>query len=259
MKKKTKKVLSVIFVILLLILLFSGYKLFTMMHEYVNSRRVYNSLSSQYVVEKAKDEQQPVPEDAHEEGFTEFSPITVDFDALKADAPDIIGWIYCKDTIINYPVVQADDNDYYLHRFADGTYNPGGSIFADFRCRPFEGQNTVLYGHHMNDGSMFASICGYNTQVYYDSHPFLYLNTPEHNYKLEVFSAYITRPDSRSYTIDFFGTDEYTAFLNKITSDSVISTGVSVTENDRIVTLSTCTYEYDDARFVVHCKLTEIG
>lgn len=85
-------------------------------------------------------------------------------------------YLYGEDTVINYPIVQAEDNDYYLHRNYDRTYNVSGSIFVEAENRPgFLDCDTILYGHHMNDGSMFAGIDNWGKQAYYEAHPVLWL------------------------------------------------------------------------------------
>ena len=116
----------------------------------------------------------------------------------------------------------------------------------------------MIYGHHMNDGSMFASICNYGKQEYYDAHPVMYLNTPTQNYRVELFTGFITSADSSVYTFFFNSDAEYGAFLEKMKGFSDFDCDVEVGPEDRIITLSTCTYEYDNARYVVMGKLVPI-
>lgn len=261
-KKVKNKTLTTVLIILGVVFLgvfaFSGYKLYSILHGYAVAKAEYNNMSSQFVSEQAaapeeaKSEEEKVP--------VEYSPINVNFDALKEQCKDIVGWIYCKDTVIDYPVVQGIDNDYYLHRFMDGSYNANGTIFLDFAGnRDLSCRNNIIYGHHMNDGSMFASLTNYSKQEYYEEHPVMYLNTPDCDYKLEIFSAYITPYDSYTYTYAFTDESVYAAYLNQVKAWSLIETDVDVTDEDRIVTLSTCTYEYENARFVVQAKLVPIG
>ena len=176
-----------------------------------------------------------------------------------ADYPDAIGWIYGPNTPIDYGIVEAKDNDYYLHRFYDGSYSAGGSLFADCNgARDFSDQNTIIYGHHMNDGTKFASIMGYREVGYYEKHPVLYISTPSMNYRVEVFSAYLTDADSDTYTFRFDNSSSYAAWLQRMLKQSDFKTDVKLTTNDRVVTLSTCSYEYTDARYVVLGKLVPI-
>ena len=109
-------------------------------------------------------------------------PIQVDFDALFAKSQDIIGWLYCPDTPINYPVVQAADNEYYLHRLLDDRNNSGGTLFVDYRnSSDLSDWNSIIYGHNMRNDSMFGSLTDYKSQSYFDAHPEIFLLTPERN------------------------------------------------------------------------------
>ena len=259
MKKQTRILLTVLCLVFLCVFAFSGYKLYSIMHEYNAAKRMYNGLSGEFVSQTEKEQAPAQTQAPEEEQPREVSPINVDFDALLAQSEDVVGWLYCADTVINYPVVQGEDNDFYLYRFIDGTYNGSGSLFVDYSCTgDFSGKNTVIYGHHMQNGTMLASICNYGKQEYYDAHPVLYLNTPTQNYRVELFTGFITSADSSVYTFFFNSDEEYGAFLEKMKGFSDFDCDVEVGPEDRIITLSTCTYEYDNARYVVMGKLVPI-
>ena len=259
MKKSVKILLTVLCLIFVGIFAFSGYKLYSIIHEYKVAENKYNDLSSQFV---NSDRKKPDSEQSEEDKLAneETSPIDVDFDALREQCADVVGWIYSEDTVINYPMVIAEDNFYYLRRMIDGNYNSSGTLFLDcLNEGDFSSKNTLIYGHNMRDGSMFASIRNYDKQEYYDAHPKLYINTPDGNYRVEIFSGYITDADSDTYTIGFGSDEEYQAYLDKMVSQSAFTSDVKPTSADRIVTLSTCTYEYSDARFVVQGRLVPIN
>jgi len=260
MNRSLKLALTALALVLVSIFLFSAYKLYDIINGYKTAEASYNDMSNNYVSELTPS---PVPESAPEhavpESVVEASPINVDFPSLLASCQDIVGWIYSPDTVINYPVVISTDNAYYLHRLTNGSSNSNGSIFVDYRCaRDFSDKNTIIYGHHMNDGSMFASLVNYKNQAYYDAHPVMYLNTPNGNYKVEVFSAYVTSHTGSAYTMAFADEDTFVAFAAKMKTFSEVNTDVSVGYGDRIICLSTCTYEYNEARFVVFGKLVPI-
>ena len=259
-KNKYNKALRIVLILLCVVFFcifsFSGYKLFSTLHEYKVAEKTYNKISSNFVSPKKDD---PKPED-HKNEITESSPIEVDFPALREQGPDVVGWIYSEDTVINYPVVQAEDNFYYLHRFIDGVYNASGSLFLDCTCNgDFTGRNTVLYGHNMNDGSMFHSLLEYKNQDYYNEHPVMYLNTPTQNYKIEIFSAYVTDHESETYKMFFDSDEDFSRHLDDWRVQSLVSTNVALSTEDRVITLSTCTYDYYNARFVVQGKLTPVN
>ncbi len=178
-------------------------------------------------------------------------PIEVDFEVLKAECPDIVGWIYSKGTPINYPVVQSDDNEYYLHRLPDGSYNSSGSLFMDFRClSDVTDTNTIIYGHNMGNGSMFASLLGYEEQSYYEEHPVIWYLTPERAYKLELVAGFVTPSDSSTYDI-YNSEQELMDHLQYAVEESTFRSGVDLQEVRRVMTLSTCTYDYAIARYVI--------
>lgn len=246
---------------------FSGWKLWEIYHTNQEGRSFYQELAGRAVLQR-EPEPTPIPEGQKLEqpGQLEQSEqpqidigISVDFDALREINPDLVGWIYCPDTAINYPVVQGEDNDYYLTHLLDGTTNRNGTIFADAKnSSGFVDQNTILYGHHMKSGAMFAALEGYREQTYYDQHPVLYLLTPEEDYQLQVFSAYVTSATDEVYTIQFDDEENFQRWLGRQETRSDMNSDVSVTGADRVITLSTCAYDFYDARYVVLAKLVPI-
>lgn len=180
----------------------------------------------------------------------------VDFPALLEENPDTVGWLYSPDTPIHYPVVQGTDNDFYLHHLFDGSAGRCGCIFLDAgNAGDFSDFHSVLYGHHMRDGSMFKSLKGYQDQSYYESHPTLLLLTPEHRYTLEVFAAYVADVDEDAWRLDFADAAQRRAWLEERQRRSVLTTDCHPRPRDRVLTLSTCSYERKNVRFVVHTLL----
>ena len=172
---------------------------------------------------------------------------------------DICGWLYCPDTVISYPVVQAEDNSFYLHRDIDLNYSSYGTLFTEaMSARDFDNDNSIIYGHHMKDGGMFALLVNYAKKDFYEKHPVFYLNTPEMNYRVEVFAAFLTDMYSDAYNNSFDSDEEMQAWLDAAKEQSAIETDVEVVPGDRVLTLSTCTYEYDTARYVVMGKMIPI-
>lgn len=283
MKSSTRVLLILLLILLLGVFIFCGIQLYGIYKDYYDGRKANNSFAElavsmnpdyhETVVEFPMTTLVPVNGDSQDptshrptsepdrpDTPGERSPITVDFPALFEINEDIKAWLYSPDTIINYAVVQGDDNSYYLHRLADKSYNPGGSLFIDYRCADdFSGKNTIIYGHHMGDGSMLASIVEYRNQEYYDAHPVMYLNTPEGNYRLDIVTGFITYFDSRAYLYDFESRTEFDEWFALMRSYSDFVSEVEVGSDDRLVTLSTCTYEYDNARYVLMAKLVPIN
>ncbi len=176
----------------------------------------------------------------------------VNFEALRTQNEDVVGWIYGPGTTINYPIVQGEDNIYYLTHMFNGKENKCGSIFMDsLNETDFSNTNSIIHGHHMRNGSMFASLTKYGSQSYYDTHPVLWLTTPEESYQVEIFAGFVTDVDSDAWQIEFATKEEYKAWLDQMVGNSVFESDVKPEAEDRILTLATCSYEYDDARFVV--------
>ena len=183
----------------------------------------------------------------------------INFKALQEVNPDVIGWIYSPDTTINYPVVQGDDNAYYLKHLADGTENRNGCPFLDVQNRPdFTDDISIIYGHHMQNGTMFACVSWYEDQSYYDEHPVMYLMTPEAAYRIELFSGYITTMDSSAYMQNFGSIRDQTDWLKEVSSRSDFKANLEISAHDRVITLSTCAYRFENARYVLHGKLVEL-
>lgn len=188
------------------------------------------------------------------------APIQVDFDTLRKTNQDVVAWLYSPDTPINYPVVQAPDNEYYLHRRLDGSYDYAGTLFMDFRnSADFSDWNTIIYGHNMRNDSMFGTLTDYKKESYFESHSEIYLLTPEHDYTIKVLAGYATKSDSEVYNKINPDTEEREAlFRNWL--DAVSCAEEDYPEaDDQLITLSTCSYEYRDARYVLVGLLKEIG
>lgn len=235
--------LNVITVCLIGIILVSGYKIGKTMWEYQVAKSAYTKISEKTAKVDPK----------------QFTGV-VDWKALKKVNPDVQGWLYQKGTVINYPVVQGTDNDTYLHTRFDKQWSGGGTLFVDCRMeKDFKGFNSIIYGHHMKDGSMFRSIRGYTKEDgYYDKHKTLELATPHGNYHLVVFSAFITKAtDEDTYKMTYDEAEKQ-AYIDRAWERSelpITRDSVDVTKNDRLVTLSTCAYDYEEARYIVMCKM----
>ena len=246
-----KKFICILLILALLAVL--GYCLWQIVgitDEYQAGEQVYEELE-QYIV---MPETVPVETtDTEENVEAETAPVQiqwpeVDFEALAQVNSDIVGWIYVPGTVINYPVVQGADNEYYLKHLFNGKTNSSGCIYLDCGAEgDFASMNSVLHGHHMKNGSMFAGICKYKDQSYFDEHPTAMLLTPDGNYQVEFFSGYVCEVTADAWDYDF---DE--AWLDKRIRSSYFDAEVTPTMDDRILTLSTCCYDFKDARFVLH-------
>lgn len=240
-KKKGSWLYRIIIVVLLGVMIFSAYNIGKILWEYHKGTSAYEEIQQIAMTEGAEEARGKI-----------------DFDALKKKNKDVRAWLYSAGTPIDYPVVQGPDNQYYLYRMFNGEYNGKGSLFIDYRCeKPFRDFNTIIYGHRMKDGSMFHELIEYRDAGYYREHRTMELTTPKKDYQVEIFAVVTIPADSPLYQCSFSGSADRQAYLDQVLSASEIDTGVSVSPGDKIVMLSTCTYEYDDARLVVYGRLIE--
>lgn len=186
-------------------------------------------------------------------------PICVDFATLKESIPDLVGWIYGEDTAISYPVVQGENNAFYLSHMADGRSNSSGAIFMDVRNQAHTPlSNEILYGHHMKNGSMFAGLLRYKKQSYYETHPSFYYITEEKSYRLEILRAGVTTGTSDIFRSAFRTKLDRAEYEKEWAHINVLTPVFDEVPDAPLMTLSTCSYEMADARFVVQGQLIEI-
>jgi len=192
-------------------------------------------------------------------GPSDIAPISVNFKKLHKVNPDVVGWIYCEGTAIDYPVLMGKDNDQYLHTDYKGEYNMNGSIFVDADNTPgFTDSNTIIYGHHMANGSMFAGLEKWGDQEYYEEHPIIWLITPAKVYQIVLFSGHHTASTSSMYDIITHPGAQMDAFLSEALEKSEFEADVTLNRRARYVMLSTCAYLFDGDRYVLHGYLVTV-
>ena len=169
---------------------------------------------------------------------------------------DYRGWIKIDNTNINYPIVQGKDNSFYLDKDINKNYLSSGSIFMNYLNHGFNDENTVLFGHHMRNKTMFAQLKKYKEkEFFYGDNDIVIEVENDKVLKYKVFSAYVTDSKDNYIKTNFDDKDQYKQFLEDIKNKSQYKSDIDVNENDKIITLSTCSYEFNDARMVVHGKL----
>lgn len=180
------------------------------------------------------------------------------FEELQKINEDIVGWVSIEDTKVNYPILQAADNDYYLERNFEHSNTKAGSIFMDYRndVKEFE-PNVVVYGHRMKDNSMFNSLEDFLDEDFFYDHGTIQYDTLYDSYDAVVFSAYSTTTDFNYIETDFDNPLEYLTLLSKMQDESKFEKEIEFDIDDQIITLSTCDYMLDpnEGRLVVHAKL----
>ena len=172
------------------------------------------------------------------------------------DNADYRGWIKVENTNIDYPILQGNDNEYYLDKDINKEYLASGSIFMSYLNNGFNDENTVLFGHNMRNGTMFGQLKKYKeSDFFYGNNDIDIELSNGDNLKYKVFSVYITNVEDNYIKTKFDNKDEYKDFLERIKNKSIYKSEVDLNEDDKIITLSSCSYEFDDARIVVHGKL----
>lgn len=177
---------------------------------------------------------------------------------------DMVGWIKIEGTHINYPVVQSamGNESYYLYRNFDKKENIRGCIFAKEACDIFEpSTNITLFGHNMQDGSMFASVGNYRDRKYWEEHDTIVFDTIYEHHVYKIFAAFRTSAfDNQGFEYQNFidgDESEFNAFIDTCKSLSYYDTGITPTYGDKLICLSTCEYSIQNGRICVAAVMVE--
>jgi sortase B len=187
------------------------------------------------------------------------------FTSLYEENPDIVGWLSIEGTKIDYPVMQNEDDEYYLHRNFYGEEDKYGCLYVRNSADVFTpGTNIIIYGHNMKDGSMFGTLKNYQRKDYYKEHPTISFDTlyEERTYQIiAVFYSQVYNTDDKVFKYyQFYQADtkeEFDNFYNNIKALSLYDTGIDAKYSDTFITLSTCSYQVEDGRFVVVAKKSD--
>ncbi len=254
-RKRSRVIPAVIVVVCVIVAIICIWRLVSIFREYRQAVNEYDDLT-EYAKENG---------DAGT-GKKDVCPITVDFDALKEINEDVVAWIYIPDTEINYPVVQGEDNEYYLNHTFEGTENSSGAIFMDAACsEDFTLENTILYGHNMRNGAMFGTLkriydVDYNDDADYSEHPVVWILTPDAVMEYEIFAGRelsVIEEEERieeeksAYMISFSQEEKFAEWKETQKNASSFETDTKTPVKKPVITLSTCTSRSEDGRFIV--------
>ena len=203
----------------------------------------------------------PTPNPHAEELLQALSMVEIDFPAWQSLNSDVKAWIHNQSISVDHPILDAPDNEYYLTRDLDLSYKAMGSIFFDFRNNTdISDPNTIIYGHNFDNGLMFSNLVWYKSQQFYEQNPFYYLYTPEQVYRVDIAAGIVISETDITYLdVDFQSDMEFRSLIQKIKENSVIETEIELSPRDRLVTLYTCTNDWQGQRFVVIGKITLLG
>ncbi|RKO61050.1 class B sortase [Caldibacillus debilis] len=231
------------------IMFFSSYQIISILYDYYANRQVLAEI--QEVYQESRD-----GEDSQEGG--DMKGIRSSFTELLRINPDIVGWIEIPGTDISYPVLQAENNEFYLTRNYKKEKSRAGSIFMDYRNDVKDlKRNVILYGHRMKDDSMFGQLDKYLSEPFFRRHRTIYFDTLYESYDAEVFAVYKTTTDFYYIDTDFSTDEEYLSFVRRLLDRSVYKTGLAIGPDDPVLTLSTCDYTFPGGkgRLVIHARL----
>ena len=235
--KKLDPVMLVCLIIGVALIIFAIVKLIMIGLEYQVSENEYKDIANTYV-EVKKDVSISDVNDTEEDTIEWYELATVD--------------VMFENEDISYPVLHASDNDYYLHRTIEKTEAKAGSIFVDCgNTSDFEDAHTIIYGHNMKNLSMFGRLRYYRTDKdYYDDHQYFQLFVDGAVYRYQIYAYKVVEDGAYIYQLYFDGGEDFAEFANKIGSQSSRDTGIEIGQDDKVITMSTCTGN-DEERFVV--------
>ena len=245
-EKKTNKkniIFVIIYIILFCALVYYGSKIYNWYRENNNNKQIAKRISNVVTV-------------VQNDNFEEKEKYKIDFDALEEQNDETVAWIKVNNTNVEYPIVKAENNSFYLDHSFDKSYNSAGWIFADYRNN-FDGtdKNIVVYGHNRRDGSMFASLKDALSPEWYenDENMDILFDTKNENSTYKIFSIYQIEEEDYYIKTDFDDEIEFQNFIDTIAKRSVKDFEVEVTGEDSILTLSTCANN-NKYRVVIHAK-----
>ena len=174
---------------------------------------------------------------------------------LKAINKDYKMWIQVEGTSINYPVVQGADNEYYLNHDFNNNINSSGSIFIDYKNDIKEDKNIIVYGHNMKNKTMFQPLINFKEKQFFEKNKYIILTVNNKEYKYEIFSSYLIDANVDELKISFSSNEDFLNYIKQIKEKSLYNRNLNIKNDDKIITLSTCSYETKSTRIAVCGKL----
>jgi len=238
--------------VLAVIIIYSAYQLWDINRGYAQAEQLHRRLL----------EHMPTPQTSASSASSDsYAALAVNQSIidLQEKYPDAIGWLTIPNTLINYPFVQGNDNDYYLHLDLDKNQSKAGTIFMDYRnSEDLSDFNNIIFGHNMRNGSMFGTLQNFNDQDFFDNNRTGTIFLANKTYEI-VFMAYaVIKPnDIVIYSTMQTADADKLSFFEYVKSIARYYRDIEVTEGSRIVTLSTCSYEFNNARMVLIGKITD--
>ena len=244
MDKHRKKlfVIDAFILLLTVFLLFSGYKTYDVFKEFHDAEQEYEEIQQIVISDSNMTE-------------NEESKKMVDFEKLREINPEVVGWIRFEEpSVIDYPIVQGEDNEKYLTTTFEGEENGAGCIYMDTdNAGDFSDKNTFIYGHHKRNGQMFGSLVKYQDEEFFNNHPYFDIYTLDGcKNTYQIFAITVVNSTSDSYKKVYVNEEEYLNYINMVKEISLHKADVKITADSNIVSLSTCTNVRVEERLVIH-------
>lgn len=265
-KKTPRQIISIILLVLAVPLLgLSIYEMINYHFESTKTKELTQTVIEQTPITEREDNEnvEVIPSNEHPDtpywNFIKMNLIDVDFSELKKTNPSTVGWITVGGTNVNYPIVQAEDNDYYLTRSFDNSKNSAGWIFMDYRNDSESyGYNTIIYGHNRADRTMFGSLKNVLSKSWYNTldNRVIKMSSEKYNTLWQIYSIYTIATTNDYIQTNFSTPEEYQAFIDLVKGRSRADFNTAVSTDDKTLTLSTCYGDSD--KLVVHAKLIKI-
>lgn len=242
-----RKIYNLAMILCIVLFLFSAFMLIKHYYIGVKASKAFEKVSK--VVIKDSNERKDSEATAQEK-----------YSGVYEKNSDFVGWITIDNTKINYPVMQTKDKpNYYLNHSFDKKESDYGVPYAAEGCDINSSQNTIIYGHNMKDGSMFAELCNYTSKDFYDKHKIIKFDTLEGDGKYEILAVFkikaVVEQEFKYYNFINASTEaEFDEFILKCKELSLYDTGVTAEYDDKLLTLSTCEYSQENGRLVVVAK-----
>lgn len=267
-KKKLRLKKSVIYFLIFIIpiplLVFSTYKIINYLVDSPKTKELITTvINSTEITEYESNEAEIIESDEHPDtpywNFIKMNLIDVDFSKLKEINNETVSWLYIGGTNVNYPVVQTNNNDYYLEHSFDKSSNKAGWLFMDYRNSTINyNKNTIIYAHNRKDKTMFGSLDNLLTSDWYNNEDnrVIKMSSEESNTLWQIFSVYVIKTTNDYIQTNFENDGDYQEFLNLVKGRSYRNFNTKVTTKDKVLTLSTC--HGSAKKLVVHAKLIKI-
>lgn len=239
-----------VLIILLIVVFFSGFKIADYYYEAYKQKQLFNTVEDK--INKEQKGKKKVNGKQIQNKYLE----------LFKENNDFVGWIKIKDTKINYPVMKTRKQfDYYLMRNFKKQYSIYGTPFIGENCTTkISAFNTVIYGHHMNNGTMFSDLMKYKDKTFYDNHKYVRFNTLQVNRKYKIVYAFVSEVNKKS-SFEYYNVSNWrnkkrkNRYIKELEKIKLYETGEKITLKDKLLTLSTCENTNKNSRMVIVCKL----